>query len=152
MTVTKRQQQVYRAIAARLGLRIRIGIRHLHRRYTYTGRTIQPEFWSEVAHEIGHALAAPLQYRYLPEYGWGYSYERMLEGDSGVGRPEDSAEEGLASLLGILLKRRVESHEAALDEYEEHNWVELGWREVLSILRTPEGRRGRAQLRKIARS
>lgn len=152
-------EALYRAIAHQLGLRVRKVTREssYQRAWTFTGHTIQPYYRADehswlvdVAHELGHAIVAPPRRRRLPEFGFGTSYELLGAGPVAIDGEHAFEEEALASLVGILLTRRVQGHDTALEVWYDHSWGE-GSTKALRILRSKRGRRAVRLMRQLLR-
>jgi len=150
----KTVEKIYRRLAKNYRLRIKKPTSSIKRNSTYTGVTIQPygsgtDWLCQVAHEIGHFFAADPEFRYLPEYALGRSFEsfrfqkdpRIL-----VGFGRDPIEEEIrASFLGIWLTRQALGHSVALDLTWLHNWH--GWQQFTEQIHDPVSRKALFEMR-----
>ena len=137
----RKAERRLRKVAKDNGILVRrfTNVNALPKRQTYTGRTIQlvresnAEFLMDLAHELGHYLVAPEEFRDARDFGWGSSYELQYEGEKPA-RKYDSSEEERASLLGIWMIKEVLGDDAASEVLVEHDWqVETHPHKVLTV-------------------
>jgi hypothetical protein len=104
-------------------------------RAVYMGKDFDSErFLSDLAHEVGHCLAAAPERRKAREWGLGKSYEGHY-GPLLVGSMYTASEEELrASLLGICLQKHVEGRLAALWTWRFHDWPDVPLKDAVIVM------------------
>lgn len=116
-----------REIATSFGIRVRRDrSASVSANSTYTGRTVNLGnrddclFTSDLAHELGHYITTPKEYRHLREFGYEASYEStMIKSPRRWG---SSDEEPRASATGIWLLVNVGDRDCAVWTLQDHSW------------------------------